>query len=65
METKDWTHKIVKVKPEWLESYEDPNTLYFVIEDQGDRVLVGLLKPDPNRVIQSTWTWSKDWCYLI
>jgi len=61
----DWTHKIVKVKPEWLNPGEDPNTLYFVIEDQEDRVLVGLLKPDPKRAIQSTWTWSKDWCYLI
>lgn len=34
METKRWTHKIVKVKPEWLEPYEDPDTLYFVIEDE-------------------------------
>ncbi len=64
METKDWTHKIVKVKPEWLNPGEDPDTLYFVIEDRDDRVLVGLLQP-PKDHIPGTWCWSKDWCYLI
>jgi len=48
----DWTHKVVKVKPEWLNPGEDPDTLYFVIEDRDDRVLVGLLdgllEPDPD-----------------
>jgi hypothetical protein len=60
----DWTNKIAKVKPEWLNPYEDPDTLYFVIEDREDRVLVGLLEPT-TQLIFGTWCWSKEWCYLV
>ena len=30
---------IVKIEPEWLDPHEDPNTLYYVIEDLTDEVI--------------------------
>lgn len=60
----NWTNQVVKIRPEWLESYEDPNTLYIVLEDRGSMALVGLLFPE-KKFLPQTWCWGKEMMYVV
>ena len=54
-----------KIKKEYLADYEDPNDLYYVVEDQGDRLVVSNFTRnkdrwnDPTKGLITQNTWAK------
>lgn len=63
-ENLDWTHCLVKVKPEWL-AKDERDVPYVVLEDRGTSVLVSEIRPYAKNTFLGTWCWAKDTLYII